>query len=235
MPDTDAQDEAERGVTPPVEEHESGRAVARIARSLPPIERAYAYARFVIMRQKLLAMMNLILPDEGRILDVGCGFGLFSAYFALMCPGRRLVGVDPSARRVEMARSVATRLELANEYRHGTVATASLRGPFDAIFMLDVLHHVPPDSQLELLTDLHRLLAPGGVMLIKDVTTDQPLKLKFTELLDRVMVGFDEPLAYRHHHDWSRLLAGLGMRTRIVRVPDVLPYPHVVIVARHAR
>ncbi len=89
---------------PPVEEHESARAVARIARALPPVERAYAFARFVIMRQKLLALMNLVLPGEGRILDVGCGFGLFSAYFALVCPDRRMVGVDPSARRIGMAR-----------------------------------------------------------------------------------------------------------------------------------
>lgn len=218
---------------PPVEEHESARAVARIARALPPVERAYAFARFVIMRQKLLALMNLVLPGEGRILDVGCGFGLFSAYFALVCPDRRMVGVDPSARRIAMARTVAERLGIRNnEYRVGTVETSALKGPFDAIFMLDVLHHVPRESQLPLLTQLSGMLAPRGVMLIKEVTTDQPFKLRFTELLDRMMVGFDEPLAYRHHHDWSRLLHGLGLRTRIVRVPDVLPYPHVVIVGR---
>ena len=45
------------------------------------------------------------------------------------------------------------------------------------------------------------------------------------------MVGWDEPLAYRHHDEWGQLLGRLGMRTRAVRVPDILPYPHVVIAA----
>lgn len=236
MTDANHGSASDETVAPHVEEHESGRAVARIARALPPFERAYAFARFVIMRQKLLALMNLVLPAEGRILDVGCGFGLFSAYFGLMCPARRMVGVDPSARRIEMARTVARKLDLrANEYHVGTAETLAVEGSFDAIFMLDVLHHVPPESQLSLLEHLRDRLAPDGVMLIKDVTTDQPFKLGFTRLLDRAMVGLNEPLAYRHHHEWSRMLARLGMRTRIVRVPDVLPYPHVVIVGRPER
>ena len=45
------------------------------------------------------------------------------------------------------------------------------------------------------------------------------------------MVGLDEPLAYRHHRDWAELLTAIGFKVRMVRVPDVLPYPHVVIAA----
>jgi 2-polyprenyl-3-methyl-5-hydroxy-6-metoxy-1,4-benzoquinol methylase len=220
---------------PPVHvaEPESPAVIARIARALPPIERAYAMARFGILRQKLLAMMNLLLPDEGAILDVGCGFGLFSSYLALMAPGRRIVGVDPSARRIRMARKVAQRLALPRQtYLEGTVESARPKGPFDGIFMLDVLHHVPPQAQLGLLADLRRLLAPGGVLVIKEVTTDRPFKLWFTEMLDRAMVGWDEPLAYRHHLEWADHLRELDLHTRVVRVPDILPYPHVVLIAR---
>ena len=47
-------------------------------------------------------------------------------------------------------------------------------------------------------------------LLIKDVTTDAPWKLRFTELLDRVMVGWREPLSYRHHGEWTALLRRLG-------------------------
>lgn len=57
------------------------RALLRIARALPLIERTYALIRFLILRVKLLAVMDLLLPSEGRILDVGCGFGLWTAYF----------------------------------------------------------------------------------------------------------------------------------------------------------
>ena len=59
-----------------------------------------------------------------------------------------------------------------------------------------------------------------------------PLRLLFTEALDRLMVGMDEPLAYRHHREWGQLLTKIGFKVRTVRVPDILPYPHVVIAAQ---
>src|ERR1700689_4203047 len=70
-------------------------AVRRIVRALPPVERMYSRVRFSILRPKLLSVMDLLLTDEGRILDVGCGFWLFAACFGKTQPRRRIVGVDP--------------------------------------------------------------------------------------------------------------------------------------------
>jgi 2-polyprenyl-3-methyl-5-hydroxy-6-metoxy-1,4-benzoquinol methylase len=210
------------------------RAMRRIVRALPPIESAYAMIRFAIMRSKLLSVMDLLLPADGRILDVGCGFGLFAAYFAQTQPRRRITGVDTNARRIAIARRVVARLGCTgHEFIAGDARAVRALGVtrFSAIYVLDVMHHVPREHQETLLRDLHELLEPGGVLVLKDITTEPRLGLKFTELLDRVMVGWDEPLAYRHHDDWGQALARLGMRTRAVRVPDILPYPHVVIAA----
>lgn len=206
-------------------------ALSRIARALPFVERVYAQIRFTILRPKLLSVMDLLLPGEGRILDVGCGFGLFAGYFGQTHPHRRIVGIDPDARRVGIASSVSARLDLQNEFVVGDVRTADLEGPFDAVYVLDVMHHIPSEAQEQVLARLRDLLRPGGTLLIKDITTEPRLGLLFTEALDRLMVGFREPLAYRHHKAWGELLARLGFKVRMVRVPDVLPYPHVVIAA----
>jgi 2-polyprenyl-3-methyl-5-hydroxy-6-metoxy-1,4-benzoquinol methylase len=207
-------------------------AIANIVRALPPIERAYSRVRFSILRPKLLSVMDLLLTDEGRILDVGCGFGLFAAYFGQMHPRRRIVGVDPDARRIGIARRVTERLGLSeHRFLVGDVRDAPLEGPFDAAYVLDVMHHLPRADQRAVLERLVELLSPGGMLLVKDITTEPRTGLLFTELLDRLMVGWDEPLSYRHHHEWAAMLADLGLRTRMVRVPDVLPYPHVVIAA----
>jgi len=207
-------------------------AIRKIARALPLFERAYAEVRFSILRPKLLSVMDLLLPDEGRILDVGCGFGLFAAYFGQTDPRRRIVGVDPNARRIALAQRVAERLGLEQHRFHvGDVRDVALEGVFDAAYVLDVMHHIPAADQRAVLERMRDLLVPGGVLLIKDITTEPRFELLFTELLDRVMVGWDEPLAYRHHKEWGQLLTELGFKVRIVRVPDVLPYPHVVIAA----
>jgi len=209
-----------------------GRAIANIVRALPPLERAYSLVRFSILRPKLLSVMDLLLTDEGRILDVGCGFGLFAAYFGQTHPRRRIVGVDPNARRIELARRVAGRLGMhQHSFVVGDVRDAALDGTFDAAYVLDVMHHLPPDDQRRVLERLRSLLAPGGMLVVKDITTEPRAGLLFTEALDRLMVGWNEPLAYRHHREWGEMLTALGFKVRMVRVPDVLPYPHVVISA----
>lgn len=220
--------------TAPIEAQEVwGRnALKRIVRALPPLERAYATIRFSIMRPKIVSVLDLLLPDEGRILDIGCGFGLFAAYFAQTQRARRIVGVDLDSRRTKMATQVFAKLGLeGHDFSAGDAHSEAVVGPFDAAYVLDVMHHVPKDQQLDLLKRIHALLAPGGVFLMKDITTEPWVGLKFTEVLDRVMVGMDEPLCYRHHAEWGAMLRDLGFRVRIVRVPDILPYPHVVIAA----
>jgi len=217
---------------PPPAEVYGGGAIRRIVGALPLVERAYSVVRFSILRPKLLSVMDLLLTDEGRILDVGCGFGLFAAYFGQTQPRRRIVGVDPDARRVGIARHVAERLGL-DEHRFvvGDVRDAALDGPFDAAYVLDVMHHLPREDQARVLARLRDVLVPGGMLLVKDITTEPRSGLLFTAALDRLMVGPREPLSYRHHREWSEMLRDLGFHVRMVRVPDVLPYPHVVIAA----
>ncbi|MGH7434076.1 MAG: class I SAM-dependent methyltransferase [Polyangiaceae bacterium] len=207
-------------------------AIANIVRSLPPIERAYSLVRFSIMRPQLLSVMDLLLTDHGRVLDVGCGFGLFAAYFGQMHRGRRIVGVDPDARRIGIARAVAERLGLdGHSFLAADIREADIEGPFDAAYVLDVMHHLPRDDQRRVLERIRDVLVPGGTLIVKDITTEPRFGLLFTEALDRLMVGWDEPLSYRHHREWAAILEDVGFRTRAVRVPDILPYPHVVIAA----
>jgi 2-polyprenyl-3-methyl-5-hydroxy-6-metoxy-1,4-benzoquinol methylase len=222
---------------PPIDATEiyGHKAIANIVRALPPFERAYSRVRFSILRPKILSVMDLLLTDEGRILDVGCGFGLFAAYFGQTQPRRRIVGVDPNARRVGLARRVAERVGLRESaFVVGDVRDAqdpALQEPFAAAYVLDVMHHLPPEDQRRVLERLRDMIVPGGMLLVKDITTEPRLGLLFTEVLDRLMVGLREPLAYRHHREWGEMLTELGFKVRMVRVPDVLPYPHVVIAA----
>ena len=57
-----------------------------IAAYRDPIVRAYCWGRFWILRQRFLDEIGQYLPARGRVLDLGCGFGLFSLYYASVHP-----------------------------------------------------------------------------------------------------------------------------------------------------
>ena len=71
------------------------------------IVRAYCWGRFWILRQRFLDEVGQYLPRAGRVLDLGCGFGLFSLYYASVRPGLQIEGFDLNPRRIAMAREAA--------------------------------------------------------------------------------------------------------------------------------
>src|SRR3989442_323956 len=111
-----------------------------------PVVRAYCWARFLVLRQRFLEEIGQYLPPSGPVLDIGCGFGLFSLYYAATGPGRVVRGLDLSARRIAMARRAARRLGLENvAYELGDARDFKGDSEVAAAYMLDILHHVSLD------------------------------------------------------------------------------------------
>ena len=213
---------------------EQGReTIAAIVRHQPDaIVRAYSRVRFMILRQSFLDAIGQYFPERGEILDLGCGFGLFSLYYAIMGPERRITGVDLDARRIEMARRCAAALGVTNAtYIAEDVLRWRDERTFDAIYMLDLVHHLPMADVAGTLERIASRLAPGGTLIIKDVADKPTYKMLFTLALDRLMVGF-EPIRYWPVLELSSLLRALGFDVRVHPIRDVLPYPHVLYVCR---
>ena len=193
--------------------------------------RIYSLIRFGIIRQPFLDEIGQYLPHDGRVLDLGCGFGLFSLYFAASEEKRTLVGVDLDARRVELARTSAARLGLSNaRYAESNVLDYEHDTPLDAIYMLDCLHHLPTDRVAPLLARLRDMLVPGGTLVLKEVEDRPRWKAFFTLVLDRLMVGMSEPVHYWAADELCDLLREIGFEVKRHRMRDVLPYPHILYV-----
>jgi len=211
------------------------------------IIRLYSRIRFSILRQPFLEEIGQYLPRDGRVLDLGSGFGLFSLYFALTAPGRSLVGVELDARRVECARSCAKRLGLENvRYECGDALgwtssdtshishasnTSNTSNTFDAIYLLDLVHHLPAEKVPAFLEKVRSLLRPGGILLVKDVSDKPTYKRLFTLFLDRLMVNRD-PIRYWPPHELSGLLEKLGFEVSRHQMKDFLPFPHILYICR---
>jgi SAM-dependent methyltransferase len=194
--------------------------------------RAYSRARFVILRQRFLDEIGQYLPVSGDVLDLGCGFGLFSLYYAQIQPGLRLHGVDLDARRIGLARKAGQRLGLANvDYAVGDARDFRANRAYAGAYMLDIVHHVEPGAVRPLLAELHAALVPGARLIVKDVDRRPAYKRWFTHALD-LAVSPGSPPHYWAAEALEAALEETGFRVHRHAMVDFLPYPHVLYVCR---
>lgn len=114
-------------------------------------------------REKLVELANRQFGQTGSlaVLDLGCGLGGYHA--GLEGVFGSLYGVDVSALSVEKARE-----------KHAYVKYASYDGEhlpypgnsFDVIYTITVMHHVPPAQWPSFVTEMYRVLKPGGLGLV---------------------------------------------------------------------
>ncbi|GGT33185.1 class I SAM-dependent DNA methyltransferase [Nonomuraea spiralis] len=100
-------------------------------------------------------------PDAGEVADLGCGPGRITAHLRSL--GVNVFGVDLSPKMVEVAREThpdlrfeegsMTALDLADGSLSGAVAWYSTV-------------HTPPELLPTVFAEIHRVLAPGGHLLI---------------------------------------------------------------------
>jgi len=76
-----------------------------------------------------------------RMLDIGCGGGILSERLARL--GAAVVGIDPSASKIVVARAHAAQETLSIDYRSTTLETLAASGnEFDVVLAMEVVEHV---------------------------------------------------------------------------------------------
>lgn len=209
--------------------------IRRIIRSYETrVVRYYSLGRFQILRQRFLDEIGQYLPQSGRVLDIGCGFGLFSLYFATLLPKVTIHGIDLSPSRIEMATRAAKKLGIENvRYEVADVRNLDVTGEYGGAYMLDVIHHIPPGEVQPLLEKLRTLISHDGCVIIKDVDTEPRYKRLFTFLLDKMMDP-KTPVCYWSKERLMNVLSEVGFRVYQHAMVDYLPYPHMLYICKSA-
>ena len=210
----------------------SNRALAaRIISAYSGVIKFYAFVRFKIIHLRFLEEIEQYLPDDGEILDLGCGFGLFAMYMALSKPNTHVIGLDINARRLQMAQDAATKLGIRNvSFQRHDLRDWRPDQPIAAAYALDVFHHIPVDNGNRLLIDLFAHLKSGGRFLLKDIDTSPRWMLWFTYWLDVLMSPRDD-FFYRSASEWQRQLGASGFAPIYQHyLWDILPYPHILLI-----
>ena len=101
------------------------------------------------------------LPEEGVVLDAGCGSGYVSAL--LENGGFHVTGIDISKKMLALAKKNAPRSRFIR------MDMTDLKLPsksFDGVICLFSIIHVPRRSHLGVLRSFRRVLKPGGILAI---------------------------------------------------------------------
>lgn len=109
-----------------------------------------------------------VAPGQ-RVLDVGCGTGYFAGLLADVVGADGLVvGVDASSEMIDYASRHHGRQSNCL-FELGTAEALSFPPDhFDVVVSSLFMHHLPPDLQATALTEMWRVLRPGGSLLIAE-------------------------------------------------------------------
>ncbi|WP_258726413.1 class I SAM-dependent methyltransferase [Cellulomonas sp. NS3] len=211
-----------------------GRAALALFRRAAPGVRAHVAVRWW---SAPFAAVAAALPPAGRILEIGCGHGLFSAYAHFAAPARDVVGVDIDESKIAHARAAASGVEGL----HFDVAPSGAvpPGPWDAVVVVDVLYLLPADAQRRLLAETVALLAPGGTLVVKEMGTEPSWKVRWNTLQETLSVrvlritagsSFD----FVPPATMAGWLRELGLDVELRRLDRGRAHPHHLLVARRA-
>jgi 2-polyprenyl-6-hydroxyphenyl methylase/3-demethylubiquinone-9 3-methyltransferase len=138
-------------------------------------------------------------PFEGlRVLDVGCGGGLLCEPMRRL--GAEVLGIDPAARNIPVARLHAERSGLDIDYRVTTAEDLAREGEtFDAVLNMEVVEHVAAPSAY--LSACAALMRPGALMTTSTLNRNAKSYLW-------AIVGAEQVMRWlpKGTHDWKKFV-----------------------------
>lgn len=112
-------------------------------------------------------------PD--RVLDIGCGSGVYLRHILEVAPNASGVGVDLNAGAIGVASEMLHELRSQGrcELRHGDIQElAGEIGTFDLVTLLNNIYYWPPAQRAETLRAIRAVVSPGALLLLATATTD---------------------------------------------------------------
>lgn len=139
-----------------------------------------------------------IAPVEcnNKIIDLGCGPGLYSQNLALK--GYNVTGVDYNKKSIDYAISEADKMNLQIDYKIEDITNLEIESEFDVALLIYQIYGVfSPTNRRKILNNIYRGLKPGGLVLL-DVLSEKSYE-KFEENLMWFLSKKDSLISDKEH------------------------------------
>lgn len=140
------------------------------------------YMRIKTRLENNYAVFDKLVPKQGKIVDLGCGYGFLSYMLQFLSRDREILGVDYDEDKIALAENNFSRSEklsfLAADITQCEFPEA------DVFILADVLHYFPEDAQKKVLGKCFSKLRTGGLLIIRDGDKDQKKRHKATQLTE---------------------------------------------------
>lgn len=194
------------------------------------------YARIKLRTDPAYAMVATFLGDNNEdLLDVGCGLGLLGFYLRERGFRGAYRGVDFDAMKIAEAQRVAGHYDRL-VFHNGN---ANMLPPFCGnVALLDVLHYLSFDEQQTLLHEAAVRVAPGALLIVRNVLRENHWRFQATVLEERILYAtrwMQSPA--RHFPSREEIeapLRALGFDLHVQPLWGRTPFNSFVIVARRA-
>jgi 2-polyprenyl-3-methyl-5-hydroxy-6-metoxy-1,4-benzoquinol methylase len=133
------------------------------------------------------------LPKQGKILDIGCGYGFMAYMLHFVSPQRDITGIDYDEEKIETANNCFDKKGNIN-FKFANVLEYPFEN-YDGIIVADMLHYLQPGQQTQVIEKCIRHLNPGGIIMIREGNTDLQKKHRgtwLTEFFSTRLTGFNK-------------------------------------------
>lgn len=128
------------------------------------------FVRFKLRLDPLFDDLPRMLAEKTDIriiLDIGCGYGVPACWCLEYLPEARVFGIDPDAEKVRVAsRAAGPRGSITLGWAQDMPVITEAA---DVILMLDMLHYLNDEALCRVLEKSLRILAPGGILVMRFV------------------------------------------------------------------
>ena len=178
------------------------------------------YIRIKVKMERNYRLFNRLIPAQGQITDIGCGFGPLCYMLSMLSEDREILGIDYDEDKIALAQHGWLRNEHL-QFRHGNALEYPL--PESDVFILnDMLHYMSYEHQRTLLLKCADRLRSQGMIIIRDgnsANTSKHRLTRFTELLSTRIFNFNRTAGELHFTTETQLreiAVTCGMNVEII-------------------